>query len=319
MTSFRLLSASLAALLSSLWLSAQTTTPDLATAEAQLRAALEKTRGVSSIAFKSVESRDDAFMRQLPIPGGEDTQVSGTSGRGTLHASIGFDDDEVLFANGRMLARQQNGAWKLRRGCLVGGQPLPFVADPLVMISVLADLPAGALLVTNVASVTTKDPKDAQRERELVTFSVHFKGQAADELAMCGLTPRASGNPMMSMLGGPGGEAAKPELTTDLAITVERDSGLVVRIVSKAYSKSEQSGNFQIRVGGADGAEIDDAEEEDDETAVAEASLRFSKGLPERKLDKKTSLITFDISLSQHGTAKTPTINDAAKALLGGN
>ncbi len=44
-----------------------------------------------------------------------------------------------------------------------------------------------------------------------------------------------------------------------------------------------------------------------------------SASLPERKLNRKTSLITLDVSLSQHGTAKPPTIDDDAKALLGGN
>lgn len=292
-------------------LPAQADTPDPA-AETQIRTALEKTRRLGSIAFKSVETRDDAMLRQLPVPGQEDVQVSGSVSGGVLHASIGLDDDEVLIADGRMAARRQNGTWKLRRGCLVTGKPLPFVLDPKVMLGALADLPAGALRPVQVEAGKLKD-------KDVTTYGLHFAGETAEELTLCGVLPRPAAGPVMVMIGGGHDDPPKSEVTVDLAVTVDATSGFVVRVHSKTYSKSELPGNFQVRIADGNGVEIEQADDDDEakeKPTTTAAALEFSKGLPKRKLDKKTSLSEFDVSLTQHGTAKAVELTDAAKALL---
>jgi hypothetical protein len=292
-------------------LAAQAEGPDRAAAAGTLRKALQQTAALPAIAFKSVESRDEAMMRHLPIGAAEDVQVSGTLADGVLHASIGYDDDEVVLADGRMIARQQDGAWKLRRGCLADGKPLPFVLDPSVLLGVLARLPESALQVTRVEPAKLKD-------RDVMLYSTTLTGAAAEELGLCGAMPRGGGR-MMVMIGGAGAPQPKAEVTVDLAVSVDPATGHVLRVHAKSYAKSELPGNVQVRFAGADGVEFDsgEAEEEAADEAGQAGPLEYSKGLPKRKLDKKTSLTEFDVSFSQHGEAKKPELTDAARALLG--
>ncbi|MEZ5962363.1 MAG: hypothetical protein R3F56_00830 [Planctomycetota bacterium] len=308
----RLLPHGLAAvLLASVLVAAQDSND--ARARDALRAALTKTSKVEAIAFKSLETQDDALRRRLPIGGeSEDTQVTGTVTGDVLAASIGFDDDNIVAARGRMLARRGDGEWKLRRSCLADGRPLPFVADPRLLVETLANLPDDALQVTHVESGTVKDA-------EVRIYGFTVSGRVADELGLTGALPRATGGHMMMIFGGGGlAEPPRPEVSIDLAVSVDAESGYVVRVRSRSYTKSQLPGNVQVRFAGADGTELAEEEEVEAETpADKDAPLQFRKGLPQRHLGKDTSLIEFDLALSRHGEAKAPAVSEAGRKLLG--
>lgn len=308
----RILGGAVAAALATVSLSAQADAPDFVEAGQRLRAAIDKTSKLDSMSFKSVESQDDAIRRRMPIGAAEDTQVSGTWSQGTIHASIGFDEDQVVLANGRLLARKTDGDWKLRRACLVDGQPLPFVTDPGLMFAVLANLPAAAFKVTNAEEGKIKDTA-------VITYGFTLEGEVAEDLALCGIVPRATGGGMMLMIGGGGGggmSMPKPDVTLDLAVSVDAETGYVARVHCKAYTKSEMPGNVQVRFAGADGVDMEEAAEEP-EPAVEDAAMQFRSGLPKRHLGKDTSLTDFDVTLSRHGTAKLPELSEASRKLLG--
>jgi len=307
-----LVRGSIAAVLAILPVPAQSDTQELADASQRLRAALVKAAKMDALAFKSVESQDDAFRRRMPFGGAaEDVQITGACCSGMVHATIGYDDDQVLFGNGRMLARRSDGDWKLRRGCLADGQPLPFVPDPALLLQVLASLPEEALKVTHVEEGTIKDAK-------VVTYGFSLTGDRAQDLVLSGSLPRAAGGRMMIMIGGGGGlDAAKPEVTLDLAVSVEPESGQILRVHTKGYTKSELPGNVQVRFAGADGVEVGGEEEEEAAPPKKDGPPEYSKGLPKRHVDKNTSLTEFDLTLSKHGQAKLPELAEAQRKQLG--
>lgn len=305
----------LAAVLASSAAPAQTDDADLAEASQRLRAAIEKTRALDALAFKSLESQDDAFRRQFPVGagGGEDVQVSGTWCGGVTRASVGYDDDEVYLANGRMVARTADGPWKLRRNCLADGQPLPHVADPGLTFEVLAALPDEALKVKHVESGKVKDV-------DVTIYGFSVDGARAQDLALSGLLPRASGGRMLVMIGGGGGmRTPPPDVSIDFAVSVDPKTGLVHRVHCKAYTVSNLPDNVQVRFAGADGVEIGGDEDEKDEEppAAKDAPPTYSKGLPKRRLAKNVSLTEFDLVLSKHGEATLPELPADARKSLG--
>src|SRR5262249_30355679 len=92
--------------------------------------ALAATAACKSMSFRTTESQDSAMMRRFGgAMGGQDREVTGKSADGLLYASFNDEDDQIVTSGARTLARHGDGAWKLRRGFTVGGQPLPFVLD----------------------------------------------------------------------------------------------------------------------------------------------------------------------------------------------
>src|SRR5690606_1602118 len=228
---------------------------DLAQASERLQEALARTRALDAVAFQSIESTDEALLRGLPIPPKDDVQVNGRRAGDLLLASIGYDEDEVLLAGGRMLARQGGGAWKLRRNCLADGRPLPFVADPLQMVGLLADLPAKDRAVVHAEPGKVRDA-------DVTVYTITLAGAAADELLFAGFMPRTAGPRAMVALGGATDLLPKPQVTLDIAISVDAATGHVVRLQSRAYVKSTLPGNVRIQVQG--GGEFDEADEEEE-------------------------------------------------------
>jgi hypothetical protein len=286
---------------------AQTEPDRSAPAEQTLRAALAKTRKVA-LSFRSRETHDVALLRNLPIAGEPEVIVVGTVHGNTVRASL--DDDEVLFAAGRMVARSGNGAWQLRRRCLVDGRPLPFIFDPHALCHVLGRLPVGALTPAQSASSQSNG-------KDFVTHVLHFVGTQAQEFVWSGALPGADGGRVRVVSDQTGAPAGKTEIELDLALTVDVTAGVVVRVQSRIYSKEALPTNVALRFAGAPSGQRTGADDSDAQTRAAhEAGLHVRDGLPERKVGAHTSVVTFDVTLSEHGTARPIEISAAVRALL---
>jgi hypothetical protein len=283
-------------------------------AQAQrVRAALDKMSKLSAVAFKTTESQDSAMMRSMPTGmGGQETEVAGRLAQGVLQAKV--DDDEVLLYRGRQVARTDAG-WKLRARSLANGAPLPFVFDPQAFAEVLNTLPDEALVV---AHQETGD----FRGKPVVIYSLTLSGTHARELNLTGVTPRVRGMPIFTLGGNRSiGGDDPPETKMDIALFVEPETNLVHRVRVKSYEESNLPDNVIVRVAGPGGEEQELGGEEE---GAAEAAAKpeaagatvFQKGLPKRKLGKKTSVMEFDAALSEHGEAKAPALDDEAKRLL---
>ena len=275
----------------------------------QLRAALIKMSKVNALAFRSIEVQDQAFLRNAGIGGGQETEVSGTSAKGLLTATI--EEDRVAFAAGRMVAQRDEGEWKLRHDCLADGGPLPFVHDPIRTFAFLADLPDAALKVTQVEPGRSKD-------RDVLVYSVSLTGATAQDVTLAGLLPRASSPGRMLIMGGGRMRTPPPEVTVDFAFYVDPATNEIQRLHSKAYTKSSMPGGMVMRVAGPGGVEIQQGGDEDEATDD-KGTPPIKKGLPQRKLGKDLSLTEFDVSYSKHGSAENLELTARAKTLLGLN
>ncbi len=273
----------------------------------QLRAALVKMSKLSAIGFRTIEVQDPAFMRNAGIGGGQETEVTGATAGGLLTASI--EDDHVAFASGRMVAQREDGDWKLRHDCLVDGGQLPFVHDPLRAFAFFADLPERALRVAQVEPGRSKD-------RDVLVYTVTFTGSDAQDVALAGLLPKASGGPgRFIMMGGGGMRMPPPEVTVDAAFYVDPTTNEILRLHSKTYTKSSMAGGMIVRVAGPGGVAIEQDEEKEEADDGSPPAIK--KGLPERKLGKDLSLTEFDVSYGKHGNAECLALTPRAKSLLG--
>src|SRR5690606_17119157 len=147
------------------------------------------------------------------------------------------------------------GAWKLRPNCLADGRPLPFVADPPQMGGPLADLPP-----EDRPGVQAGPGQGAAAGGTVYTDPLG--GAPARAPRVAGVSPRRPRPRAMVALGGATDLLPKPQVTLDIAISVDAATGHVVRLQSRAYVKSTLPGNVRIQVQG--GGEFDEADEEEE-------------------------------------------------------
>ncbi len=284
----------------------------LADGHAALTKACGKMGNLQGVQFSTVESQDDAMTRQFGgMLGKAETEVIGRWSPDTVELEIG-DADEIVVHRGRMIARDDDHEWSLRRDKLAGGSDVPFVFDPGIFFESMSRVPKDDLEVTNVEKV-------ALRSKEYLVVSVTIEDDAAHELAYTGSVPTVGGRGMGGMIIGglPGGmKPAAPSLTTDLAVYIDPDSHLIHRIRVKAYQESPFGGNVVIQVAGGGGA--DDEEEEDEEIETKDASGKqiYKKGLPLRNVGKGESVLTYNIRFRDHDKPMVPELDDGARKLL---
>jgi hypothetical protein len=283
---------------------------------------------------KDKEAGNDQVGIWLANGAGGSSEASGAWDHSLLRCKLG--DDEVLTGNRRTLARENNGAWKLRRDKRADGSPLGFVPDPQQLLQLLA---AQHLAVTH-REVGTVDDKpvefltvtlDADQVAETIWSGLLPEGSSMFGAGMAGVVIfRAQ---VAQVAGGAGGVAAakpampKPEATIDLAFAVDPATGLVHRIELRSWQKNDANGMARVvqRGGGivvagrnAGNAGNDDDEDSDEDAkkakAAAAAPMVYENGLPQRPR-KKMSVDGFGITFADHGKAEVA-VDDAAKALL---
>ena len=274
-------------------------------ADALLREALAKTAELPGGTFKTVEVQDLAMMRrfaaQMPA---SDVEITGQWQRG-LRAVTVNDEHKVVLHAGRLLV-QDGKNWALRRDTLLNGQRVPFVLDPELLFTVLRDVPAAKLAVRNEERVKAG-------EAEHVVLGITLDGSHAIDAALSGALPVSGGFTMMGPMAARL-ELPAPELTVDLAFTVDPATKLVQRVRAKVYRVERMPDNVRIQVAGGEGGE--EETEEDAEPAKPDAKLEYKKGLPVRKLDKSLSVIDYDVKFTDHGQPAKPDLDDRAARLL---
>jgi hypothetical protein len=245
---------------------------------------------------------------------------SGTWSPGLLHCKAG--DDELLFANRRLLAKSAANDWTLRGNRFADGAALSFMPDPQLLL----DLLCGFKLAVTQREVGTLN------DRPVEILSATLDEDQVANLMWGGQLPEAStgfGNVFIAVAAGGAGAArpapTKPTATVDVAFLIDPATGQVHQIRLRSWAKNELNvGGRVIKMGGAGrvvfgGATADDEEDDEDEKAKeAEGKpvpLVYKDGLPERP--RKKMLVTdLTVSFTEHGQAKPMVLDDKFKALL---
>ncbi|MCB9879042.1 MAG: hypothetical protein H6835_15715 [Planctomycetes bacterium] len=273
--------------------------------------------------FSSTESHDLAFARQAGLPiGGGDTELSGGWHRDLVFGK--WAGQTFVRGNGRV-ASKKGDRWHLASDRLGGGTKLPFTADPLLLFTVLSQLPPAQRKVVHVDG-------GKLRERDVAILTLQLSGDEANEFDDHGVAPAASGGfGDVVVFGGLAGapEPPRADLTTYIACFVDAQNGDLLRLAVRTTS-SGGMGGFQIAVGGvfgnnndtdeegddADGAE-QEKEKEKEQGAGQGAAVGWKAGFPVAKPGQQESVMTFRLDFTKLGLADLPAIDDAVKPLIG--
>jgi hypothetical protein len=290
---------------------------------AKLRKALSTMTRLPSLAFETstTTTAQNPFVRlrggRAPKP--RTVATNGVSSGDILSLSFNDDEDQVIFRGRRMIARNDDSAWALRRGKLAEGGTLPFVFDPELFFGTLSKLP----LKVMHKEVGTANNKPVE------TYTISISGEDAQNLLWGGVIPEPSasgsaGAMQVVMIGGAGGgfrrAAPKVKMTVDLAISIDPATSLVHKIKVRTYSKANNNrfGGMVIRAGGGGFGEDEDDEDEEDEEEEAQEfdpeNPKFEGALPVRK-KKGKNVMKFNITITEHNSAVLD-LNARARSLL---
>lgn len=288
-----------------------------------LTAAIKRMARINGISFRTTETQNSAMSRSMArqmggaggmLGGGRDTAIRGSWSDGILRASMNDDADEILAFRGRMVARNDDVSWKLRRNRTASGGKMPFVLDPGRFFEALQALPKGSLQVKSSKASTYKD-------RDVLIIGVTLEGEDAQDFALSGALPAVSagmGGMMVMIRGMAGGAtAALPDLTVDLALYVEPATGYIHKVKSRSYEESQGGGGVNIQIRGAGGLGGDEEEEEEEVEEKDKNGKRiYKRGLPVRRLGEDLSQMSYDIVFTKHDQPVQKKIDAAAKKLL---
>lgn len=302
---------------------------DLAAAKARVAAALQKCSALSDTAFAlrwgpdKKKKADDPFARMMGEMGAGATK--GSWHGDLMHVAFDNDnDDELLIAGGRMLAKDGTVDWRPRRARFADGNTVPFVPD---VPALLRQLAAWDLAVTQ-RTVGSLD------DRPVEVISITLSADQVAEAIWAGLLPEAIATSMgagrvfrMAMGGGGGARppATPPDATVDLAIHLDPATNVVHKLHFRGWTKEPKGGAAGV-IMVAGGARVarngDDDEEEEDEVEADEAAAKkdaplvYENGLPVRPR-KKTSVCDVALTLTEHGQKPAPALTPEQKQLLG--
>ncbi len=230
------------------------------------------------------------------------------------------NQDELLLAGRRLIAKDKNTDWVLRSGRHADGTDIGYVPDIEALLQQLASWDL-AVVQRTVGSLD---------DRPIEIFSVALNPDQVTAIAWADLVPDAlvnSANPFAQIvrLQAAGGAARvavpKPEAIVDLAIFVDPATGTLHRLQFRTWTKQDVrlAGGGAVIVRGGVAQQVGPAEEDEEEeedAAKANAPLRYVDGLPERKRSKMT-VRDFVIKLTGHGQTAAPQLTDAQRRLLG--
>ena len=270
-------------------------------------------QNLGAVTFKTSESQDSAMMRrfrkQMPGMGESTTEVEGTTGPGTAHLTFDEGAQEVIVAGTRSIARKTEGTWRLHRGTLANGDPMPFVLEPQQLFEALNTLSADSRKVLNA-----EPTKHKNNELMLVTFEI--SGKEAKQLAKSGLLPRFTGGPMIAI--GPAGHMRNEagETSYDVGLWIEPGTGNVHRMRVRGFQKDAMAGNVQIQINGGGGEEDTDDDEANEEPAKADHKLKLKDGLPARGKKKDVSELEFEANFTNPAKVTPLELSKEAQELL---
>lgn len=292
----------------------------LAAVKKRLKAALTKTGTTTDTAFSLKWGPDKLARKNNPFAAMMGLRTSG-SAEGAWHddfRSVKFDGeekDELLLCGTRMLARDDTRGWCRRSAHFADGNQVSYIPDPKGLLQQLAAWPL---------AVTHREA-GALNDRPVEIVSVTLNADQVGELFWSGALPASlatsTGNvfQIAQQLGGRRGArapATPPDVTVDLAISLDPGTNLVHEIRARAWVKENVNNmgvfviNGQGRIGGAE-----EDEDEEEEEVDANAPVVYQKGLPKRAR-KKMTVANFTLHLTEHGQHAQAELNDKQKSLL---
>jgi len=298
----------------------------LAAATQRLATALQKTAALTDTGFQASWAPDNkpaaganpgvAVILGARIGGSLEGACRGSWHRDLLHLHYdGGDHDELLVAGRRMLAKDGQTPWCLRRGRFANGADLGYVPDPHLLLQRLETM---GLTVTN-REVGSLD------DRPVEVLSVTLDQDQLTDLLWSESLPASMAmnlHQVFRIQGGGGNQvrmgAQKPDAIVDLVVHLDPATSLVERLQFRSWTKDDaQVGRFVV-VNGA-GAVRAGGDEEDEEAEAADGAanqLRYENGLPVRPR-RKTKVMDFTVRLLEHGMVAPPTLDEAQRRLLG--
>lgn len=297
-----------------------------AAVRARLTDALTKTAATSDTAF-------ELQWGQPPKKGARPglAQILGARSRGEVRGSWHEDlaqlafqneqEDQLIMAGGKMIARDKQRDWCRRQDRFADGNPASSRPDPRALLAQLGSWP---LAVTQRSAGSFED-------RPVEVLSVTLTADQTAELLWSGALPAglkhaagAFGQAIqLNLVAGMGGgrqAATPPELTVDLAISLDPGTGTIFEVRGNAWAEQANNGNVFVFRAGAGAVQVDEDEEDDEEDEAAPeeapgAPLRYEDGLPARD-KKELARVPFRLTLRDHGRAEKPTLTPAQWLLL---
>ncbi|MFN8825737.1 MAG: hypothetical protein ACK501_12260 [Planctomycetota bacterium] len=301
------------------------TAEQLAAAKQRLSTALQKSAALVDTRFEAKWGADkkpkEGRNGNVAVFFGDLGGIAEGACQGSWHPDLlhvrydGGANDELLVAGRRMLAKDDQTPWCVRKRRFANGADLGFVPDPQLLLQRLAAMD----LAVAMREVGALD----DRPVELLSASLD-QDQLADLLWSEALPPTlaqsmgqifrvAAGGNDQKRMGAP-----KPDATLDLVVHIDPATSLVQRLQFRCWTKDDMPGMGRVVVvnGGAVQAQEDEEEDEDEKANDANQPLRYENGLPVRPR-KKINVVDFTARLSEHGKATAPALDDAQKKLLG--
>jgi hypothetical protein len=285
----------------------------------RLKAALAKSGATADTAFSLKWGPDKKAKQNNPFAAMMGQSNSG-SVKGSWHDDCrtvkfaGKGKDELLLSGTRMLARDDNRDWCRRNAHFADGNQITYIPDPQVLLQQLAAWPL---------AITHREA-GALNDRPVEIVSVTLNADQVGELFWSGALPESmgtnngNGNVFRIARQVGGGRAARaaatpPDVTMDLAISLDPSTHLVHEIRARAWAK-ENANMAVFVINGRIGGNADDEEEDEDEVDES-APLVYEKGLPKRPR-KKMSVANFTLRLTEHGQRAKAELNDKQRSLL---
>lgn len=308
---------------------AQPAAERLAAATQRLAATLQKTAALSDTRFQASWAPDNkpaaganqglAVILGGGIGGSMEGACQGSWHQDLLHVHYdGGEHDELLVAGRRMLAKDDQTPWCVRKGRFANGADLGFLPDPILLLQRLATM---GLTVTSreVGSLDDRPVEllSATLDQDQITellWSESLPSSMAMSLHQVFRFQAGGGNQVRT-------GAQKPDAILDLVVHLDPAQSLVERLQFRCWTKYDaQVGRF-IVVNGAGAVQRggDEDDEDADATATDEAAhqpLRYENGLPLRSR-KKTNVMDFTVRLLEHGKVAPPTLDEEQRRLLG--
>ena len=288
--------------------------------------ACEAMAWLSSLAYstshKTTNRISPFVVRGAAKPKERTISTTGVWAKGLLTVDIG-DDQQLIFHGRRMIAADDDNGWLLRRAKLANGNDLTFALDPSTLFANLADMDY-KVLHNEVGTIGGKPVE---------TYTIRLDEDDARTLLWSGSIPDdKGGNATFGAVGGAlvirafggaiggaiGGEATKPDIFADLAISFDPATKMIHRITGRSFTESKVGRVGGRVVLGGLGRGLEEEEEADEETEV-EGPYKNGLPVPSKSLVKKSTVVEFTFDFKNHNRAKIPKLSARARALLGLN
>lgn len=266
--------------------------------------ALDKMAAFGRGAFVATVEQESEVLKALG-GGGERTEITGGWSQDLSWGAI--DEEALRRCGGRVLVKAGKD-WKLRTKRLPNGKPLPFLIEPNLLFTVVAELPPSARKVTNVGS-------GAIAGRKVTILTLVLDEPTSRELVECGVLPPVRGATAGFFFGVGQGDQPQSIWRAHLAFFVDPDNGDLLRLAVRAIETSP-FGNVQIGLQAGGNAEAVKEPEDDLVVDPTVGAQDYKKGLPIETLGGSEASMLLTVRFADLGLVKAPKLDDRTRQLL---